>query len=378
MKQIFRVKKISIVLALLFSILAAILLLCYPQAASSGAQNGIGYCVNILIPSLFPFMVLSTFFVKSGLSDMIGKVLNRPFRFLFHLPGCAAASVLMSLFGGYPVGARGIAALRENGSISEEEAERMLNFCVNAGPAFVISAVGASLLGNLQIGIILFTSQIIAAIILGIFSGIAARKETVTPPLKSDLSFSGNALIYSAADAARGMMSMCTFVILFAALLSLLRESGAASAFCTALLRCGVPAQLAAPMLSVLLEVTGGCYDTILIGGGLPFLAFAIGWGGLCVHFQIFSSVSKIRFSKIRFLLFRLLHGLLSAAFCQILLLIFPNEDTADVFFSTTEPLSGTLSGSIPAAIALVVLCAALLLSIRQKKAGNKVSSVLK
>lgn len=165
----------------------------------------------------------------------------------------------MSPFGGYPVGARGIAALRENGSISEEEADRMLNFCVNTGPAFVISAVGASLLGNLQIGIILFTSQIIAAIILGIFSGIAAHKGTVTPPLKSDLSFSGNALIYSAADAARGMISMCTFVILFAALLSLLCESGAASAFCTALLRCGVPAQLAAPMLLVLLEVTGGC-----------------------------------------------------------------------------------------------------------------------
>lgn len=82
MKQIFRVKKISIVLALLFSILAAILLLCYPQAASSGVQNGIGYCVNILIPSLFPFMVLSTFFVKSGLSDTIGKVLNRPLGFL--------------------------------------------------------------------------------------------------------------------------------------------------------------------------------------------------------------------------------------------------------------------------------------------------------
>ena len=97
---------------------AAFGLLAFPADAADGARSGIGYCLNILVPSLFPFMVLSTFLVKSGLSEQIGKVLGGVTRTLFRLPGCTAATILMSMIGGYPVGARGIAALREGGFLT--------------------------------------------------------------------------------------------------------------------------------------------------------------------------------------------------------------------------------------------------------------------
>lgn len=340
---------------------AACGLLIFPSDAADGARNGIGYCLNILVPSLFPFMVLSTFLVKSGLSEQIGRVLGGATRVLFRLPGCTAATILMSMIGGYPVGARGIAALREAGSITDREAERMLCFCINAGPAFVISVVGSSLLRSAALGVILFFSQIGASILLGILSGLTTRKENRPAPSQKSGS-GGAALVLSVSDAAKGMLNMCTFVILFAVLLAVLRASGAAQAVCQLLLRLGFPPSVSAVLLSILLEVTGGCYDAASMGAGLALLSFGIGWGGLCVHFQVLSSVTFIRLSRLKFTLFRLLHGLAAALLTTALLMFFPQS--VETFGSAAAPLSAQISGSGPAAAALVVLCAAFLMSV--------------
>lgn len=44
----------------------------------------------------------------------------------------------------------------------------MLRFCVNAGPAFIISAVGAGMLGNVRAGAVLFAAHILAALLMGL------------------------------------------------------------------------------------------------------------------------------------------------------------------------------------------------------------------
>ena len=62
---------------------AAAALLFYPTQAAAGAKRGIGYCVDILIPSLFPFMALSVFVVKSGLAASMGRLTAGPFC-IFH------------------------------------------------------------------------------------------------------------------------------------------------------------------------------------------------------------------------------------------------------------------------------------------------------
>ena len=351
--------------AILFAAACAWGLLFFPASAADGAARGIGYCVNILIPSLFPFMVLSTYLVKSGISHTLGRLLGPATRLIFHLPGCAAATIFMSMIGGFPVGARGIAALYEQGSISDRQAARMLCFCVNAGPAFVISVVGAGLMRSAKAGALLLLAQIAAATVLGVFLGISARageEKAPAAPAKACAS----PFITSTADAARGMLNMCSFVILFSVLISLLRETGAARVFCLFLLRLGLPPVLCGSLLSVLLEVTSGCFDTAALGGSTPLFAFAVGWGGLCVHFQVLSCLTKIPFSRARFFLFQFLQGLLSAAFTALLFQLFPQA--APAFSTTSQPLTGVLSGSAAAAAALILLCAALLCSIGRER----------
>lgn len=332
---------------------AAIALLLYPTQASAGAKRGIGYCVDILIPSLFPFMALSVFVVKSGLASSLGRIAAGPCRILFGLPGSAAAAIVMSMVGGYPVGARAVAALCQEGEITPQEAARMLCFCVNSGPAFVLSVVGAGLLRSAQAGVLLLISQLSASLLLGILCsiGVTRRRPQKTSAKKGV--DAAQALICSASDAARSMLSMCCFVILFAVLLDLLRVF--------------VSSPTASTMLSVLLEVTGGCSDASRLGLPLWLLSFAIGWGGICVHFQILSSVSNIPIGMPRFMLFRLLHGILAGAITFGLCMLFP--ETAPVFGNTTVPLHGVLAGSVPAAAAIVGLCVLLLFQCR--KNGN-------
>ncbi len=115
---------------------AACALLIFPAQAAEGAKNGVNYSLNILLPSLYPFMVLSVFIVKSGLAEKLGSALEKPTQALFRLPGGAAASIVMSVVGGYPAGARSAAALAEAGLVTQAQAERMMYFCVNAGPSF--------------------------------------------------------------------------------------------------------------------------------------------------------------------------------------------------------------------------------------------------
>lgn len=338
---------------LLATLTAACALLIFPVQATQGAKNGIGYCLEVLVPSLYPFMVLSVFVVKSGLARKVGKYLEKPTQIFFRLPGITAPTILMGLIGGYPAGARSVAALYEDGEISRKQAERMLGFCVNAGPSFIITAVGAGFLKSPRAGIILFAAQIIVFLLLGVGTGLTAKRKTgVSKKKERKKAGISQALILSATDAARSTINMCCFVILFAALMNLLRMA------------CTDPVMSAA--LSAILEVTGGCSDLSHLGVPIWVVSAAIGWGGICVHFQVLSTLTELNFSRIRFVFFRFLQGVLSAAVSWCFMLLFPQS--AEVFCSFSGPVYGTLAATPLASAALLVLCFALLISVPQKK----------
>ena len=49
-------------------ILAAASLVLWPQQSMEAAREGLGLCANVIIPSLFPFFVLSGLVVELGLA----------------------------------------------------------------------------------------------------------------------------------------------------------------------------------------------------------------------------------------------------------------------------------------------------------------------
>lgn len=74
---------------LLLVMAAGAALLVWPQAAAGGVSRGLSICSSVIIPSLFPFLVLAGFLVRSGISAAIGRRLEGLTRALFGLPGCA-------------------------------------------------------------------------------------------------------------------------------------------------------------------------------------------------------------------------------------------------------------------------------------------------
>lgn len=343
-------------------------ILLLPTSAAGGAGTGLSFCANILIPSLFPFMVLSSFVVKSGLSSRLSVLLDPITRRLFRLPGCTGATIVIGLVGGYPTGARGVKSLIDRGDITPKQGERMLSFCVGAGPAFVISVVGADLLGSVTAGAILFASQAAAAILIGILSGIlsgdkisSAKKSRVE---QSPVSIS-NALVQSTADSTAGMLNMCAFVVLFSSVLTMATDSGLSFAITKGLISLGVPQSVANSLLYVLLEVTGGCTQAAKYSASPAFLSFALGWAGICVHFQISASLGGLSFSRIKFTLFRLLHGLIAALLADTAFHFFP--ETAEVFSTVSQPIQPMMAADLTGSLMLLAVCAMFLLTLSAK-----------
>ena len=83
--------------------------------------------------------------------------------------------VLLSLIGGYPMGAKSIAGLLEQGRLDRATAQRMLPFCCCAGPSFIITAVGSGMFGSAQAGILLYLVQLFVSILLGAVLGMRER-----------------------------------------------------------------------------------------------------------------------------------------------------------------------------------------------------------
>ncbi len=344
-------------------------LLFYAGQVADAVADALTVCASVLIPALFPFMAFSVFVVRSGLSDTLSRFFAPVTRALFGLPGCTAATILTSFLGGYPAGARGIRALLDTGQITPREAERMTGFCVCAGPAFVISAVGARMLGSAALGVLLYAAQILAALAIGVAGRFGHKNEQniPTPPSARVRPALSDALIASVDDAVRGMIAMCGLVCLCGALFAILSATGAVSALIDFLRTLGL-GSAAAVLPSLVLEVTDAC-RAAAHAESVPavFCALALGWGGLCVHLQVFSSLGTI-LAKGRFYALRMMQTALSALFTLVLLLLFP-QNTAQQAFSTfpRTPLAETGQNGLAGAIALMAMAVVFLLSTSSK-----------
>ena len=101
---------------LLLAVCAAGLLL-FPRQSAQAARDGMSLCFRTIIPSLFPFFVLSSLFISCGAADAFARLLRGVMRPLFGLDGAGASALALGLVGGYPVGARTVADLCAAGAL---------------------------------------------------------------------------------------------------------------------------------------------------------------------------------------------------------------------------------------------------------------------
>lgn len=257
-------------------------------AMAAGVRRGLAVCGSVLIPSLFPFMVLCTLLAAGDGARVLSFPLRPVTTRVLKLPADLGAVVLLSLVGGYPVGAKMIASLLEQKRIDRKTAERMLCFCVNAGPSFLISAVGTGLLFSRRAGLLLFFVQTATTLLLGWIISLRVRRPTAPAAAAAPTEKGSAVLVQAVQGSVSAILTMCGFAILFSGLLALLEAWGTVEGVAALL---GIRETVVRAGISGLLEVTAGCMAAVEVGGKLSIglLAATISFGGLSVLFQVFS-----------------------------------------------------------------------------------------
>lgn len=273
-----------ITLLLLFALISA------SDGAVSGARQSLHTCAEIIVPCLFPFFVISYLAGNAGLPVYIGQKLRMPMSILFGTSGTGAGVFILGILGGYPLGAAVIADLVQKGDLTTEDGQKLLCFCNNSGPAFLIGAVGIGIFHSAFAGILLYLIHILAAIITGLFlSG------TKTPCLSDDTVFISSVNLSAAlpdaiARAAVQIVQICGYVVFFGAIVGILEEFGTFPA---------LYGPLSAYTAFTLQQAKGLCSGLLELGCGIASLqniplspqslslcSFLTGFGGLSVCLQ--------------------------------------------------------------------------------------------
>lgn len=146
--------------------------------ARQGAADGLRLWGTLLIPSLLPYFAAAGLLTRLGAVDALARRLAPAAARLFGVSGAGAAVFLLGLSGGYPLGAATIGALYRDGLLRKDEAEHLLAFCDNSGPAFAVGALGVGVFGSAGWGMLLWGIHAISAAAVAFSSagGRAAAK----------------------------------------------------------------------------------------------------------------------------------------------------------------------------------------------------------
>lgn len=299
-------------------------LVMFPTQAVTAAKDGVDLCLNVILPSLFPFFVLSTLCVELGLIRGIGNLLEKVMYPLFHVNGACSGAFLLGIVGGYPVGARTAIELYQKGQCSRYEAERLLSFCNNSGPAFILGVVGAGIFSSSAAGLWLYGAHVAASVLVGLLFRFYGSKEEKHQSVQfSEIRTIGFAEAFtgSVKNAFSATMNICGFVIFFTVLIRLLFYTGVISELASALTWIfhgfGMHQDWAESLLAGAIEMTSGVWSLRDVAGAmgdkLCMAAFILGWAGLSVHCQVLSFIGSSGLSTKTYFFGKLLHGFISA-----------------------------------------------------------------
>lgn len=280
----------------------------FSDAAVGAMSEGMSLCVRTVIPSLFPFMVVSELLVRGGAAEHIGRYLGRPLSHLFGLSPDGAAALVLGLICGFPIGSRCALSLYERKRICKGELEHLLTFCNNPSSAFLIGAVGVGLFSSKGFGLLLYFTHMLSSLTVGLigqryFALSKAEGRYFSGKMHADSKGGALSNFCSAvSDSARSMLSICAFVIFFSAVSGVLGHLASL---------CNMP-QAMSTVLQGILEMTGGVNAASALPYSVaPIAAAAVtGWSGLSVAFQLGGLCGEHRLS--------LKPYFLSKAFCAV------------------------------------------------------------
>ena len=342
-KKLFRRQLLSAVML----VIALACLFLFSNDTETAISQSLKFCADVLIPSLFPFMVISSLMVRFRAADVLCRPLSGWFCRLFRLPSCACSAFFLGAICGFPVGAKTAAELYEKGDLTKREAERLAAVSNNTGPSFIVEVIGAFYWNNRIFGIYLYCIQLLSALLLGRIYSCGERLPL--PAKEHETHFSavspGKIFAEAVSSSAYGMLGICGFVSFFQAILAILYR-----------ILSAIGAEAAVPFAASVLEFSSGSAEAALLGGaaGAFLCGFTVGWSGISVFAQSSLFMSSAGLSLCPMMQSKAIQGLICAAAAVLWRRFTGLEAAADCSISRLFP-----GASIPftAEILLLLSC---------------------
>lgn len=153
------------------------------QSTFAGALNGLNLWLFTVLPSLLPYMIISSYMTENGTFKYLSKILSPATKHIFHLSENCGYVILLGFFCGYPIGSKLSADLVKKQQISKTEGQILLSFCNNVSPAFIITYLIHNVMNITESGYFyLFTLMMIPLTFGVILSRIFCRHEPLNKP----------------------------------------------------------------------------------------------------------------------------------------------------------------------------------------------------
>lgn len=312
-------------IALGCAIAALLALIFASDAVLTSCRSALLLCGELIVPSLFPFFVVSILLNRLGLSKYLARFLSPLAEKLFNISGTGATALIIGLTGGFPLGAAYIADMWRAGSITTDEGEQLMAFCNNSGPAFIIGAVGAGVFNSVRVGLYLYTIHIVSAIITGIITRPKNRPGAPSAERNeiNDVSSFSATFPDAVKAAVMATINVCGFVVCFSVLVGLIDAQGAFSAFIgQAAVLTGFELHWLRALFTGLLELGSGIglmRAMTITPINIALAAFLLGWGGVSVHFQTMAVISDSNIKGVLHFAGRLMSASIAACLAFIM-----------------------------------------------------------
>lgn len=249
-----------------------LLLILDTQTAAAGAAEGIDLCIKVIIPSLFPFFIVTTYLNASLLGMRIPglRTLGR----LLHVPSGGESLLLLGLIGGYPVGAQLVADAYRQSQLKKRTGQILLGYCSNAGPAFIFGVAG-TLFSSFWTPLFLWLIHLLSAVATGL---LLPQPAYTTMSWDTDRNIS---IVQALQKSISICASVCGWVVVFKIIMAYLAHFAA-----------GFLESSHMVLLTGILELSNGCLKLAEINSeAVRFVLCAVflAFGGICVLLQTLS-----------------------------------------------------------------------------------------
>ena len=347
--KIYKSYNIKNIIKLIIFFFILIILLVMSKQNFDSVKTSINIYFSSVIPSLFPFILFTEIILKTDIIYLISKLLGNAISKIFKINKNGVSSIIIGFLCGFPMGSTTVSKLYKDNSINKKDAHVLLSFVNNCNPAFILSTIGIGIFNNLKIGIILLISHLTSAILVGIiYSKIYNTKTNniiqkninnckLEKKQQNNTNFF-DVIKISISNTFITLGNILGFIILFNLL----------SNITTLFLKKINISKNIITIITGIFEITNGCNNinelNIDYRLKICIVSFLLGFSGLCILCQVFSTIYKQNFKFKNLIISKTLQGIISSTITYTILKFIKINFNSISVFKNTETANAELS----------------------------------